>query len=66
VLIAHYGCAYYLRKHGRDADEVLAQQIEDLHDAARTLRTAYPSVEVETYLARAEGDQVSFTPSRTL
>lgn len=64
VLIAHYGCAYYLRKHGRDADGVLAQQIEDLHDGARTLRIAYPSVEIETYLARADGVRVSFTSSR--
>jgi hypothetical protein len=60
VLIAHYGCAYYLRHHPGDADSLLPTQIQDLRDAASTLRNRYTRIQVETYLARADGDQVSF------
>jgi Putative carbonic anhydrase len=60
VLIAHYGCAYYLRRHPGDADSLLPTQIQDLRDAASTLRNRYTRLQVETYLARADGDQVSF------
>ena len=37
VLIAHYGCAYYLTRYGGDADNVLPTQLLDLRDAATTL-----------------------------
>ena len=60
VLIAHYGCAYYLHRHGGDADTVLPTQIEDLHDATITLSNWYPSLQVERYLARAIGGRVQF------
>ncbi len=60
VLIAHYGCAHYLRHHAGDAESVLPIQIQDLHDAAGTLRNGFPSLQVETYLARAHQDRVQF------
>jgi carbonic anhydrase-like protein len=60
VLLAHYGCAYYLRRHVGDADSVLPTQIQDLRDAARTIRNWYTTLQVETYLARAEGGRVDF------
>jgi hypothetical protein len=60
VLIAHYGCAYYLRRHPGDADSLLPTQIQDLRDAANALRNRYTRLQVETYLARADGDRVSF------
>lgn len=60
VLIAHYGCAYYLQRHMGDPDSVLPIQIQDLHAAAGTLRTWYPSLQVEVYLARAAGGRVQF------
>jgi hypothetical protein len=60
VLIAHYGCAYYLHRHGGDAGTVLPIQIQDLHEAAGTLRNWYSSLRVETYLARAEDGRVQF------
>src|SRR5262249_17197285 len=53
VLIAHYGCAYYLSRHGGDAETVLPAQFKDLHDAAVTLSNWHPSLKVERYLARA-------------
>jgi hypothetical protein len=61
VLIAHYGCAYYLRRHVGDADSLLPAQIQDLRDAASALRNRYTRLQVETYLARADGGQVCFT-----
>lgn len=60
VLIAHYGCAYYLNRHPGDADSILPVQIQDLRDVATTLRSWHSSLQVETYLARPEGDQVQF------
>ncbi len=62
VLIAHYGCAYYLRRHIGDADSLLPTQIQDLKDAAQTLRNRYTRLQVETYLARAESGAVTFEP----
>jgi hypothetical protein len=60
VLIAHYGCAYYLHRHGGDAEAVLPIQIQDLHDAAGALRNWHPALRVETYLARAQEGRVQF------
>jgi hypothetical protein len=62
VLIAHYGCAYYLRRHVGDADSLLPTQIQDLQDAANTVRNRYTRLQVETYLARADRGVVSFEP----
>jgi hypothetical protein len=67
ILIAHYGCAYYLRRHHRggawvpgDADSVLPTQLLDLRDATQTLRNWHPSLQVESYLARAVEGRVQF------
>jgi hypothetical protein len=60
VLIGHYGCAYYLRRHFGDADSILPTQIQDLRDAANVVRNRYTALQVETYLARADGDRVHF------
>jgi len=60
ILIAHYGCAYYLHRHMGDPDTVLPIQIQDLHDAAATLRSWHSSLRVESYLARAQDGRVVF------
>jgi hypothetical protein len=60
VLIAHYGCAYYLHRHAGDADTVLPHQIEDLHEAALALSNWHPTLKVERYLARARQGHVQF------
>lgn len=60
VLIAHYGCAYYLHRCGGDAETVLPFQIQDLHDAAATLRGWHPTLRVETYFARVQDGRVLF------
>jgi hypothetical protein len=62
VLIAHYGCAYYTLRQAADAESVLSTQLQDLRDAARLLRLRYPDLQVECYLARAEGNSVAFLP----
>jgi len=60
VLIAHYGCAYYLHRHRADAESVLSTQIEDLRDAAITLSNWHPGLQVERYLARPIKGHVQF------
>lgn len=60
VLIAHYGCAYYARHYVGDADALLPTQLQDLRDAANTLKTWYPSLKVEAYVARAAQGRVHF------
>jgi hypothetical protein len=60
ILIAHHGCAYYLRRHVGDADSLLPTQLQDLRDAAATIRNWYTTLQVETYLARAADGEVSF------
>jgi hypothetical protein len=60
VLIGHYGCAYYLRRHIGDADSILPTQLQDLADAASTVRNWYTMLQVETFLARADAGQVHF------
>jgi hypothetical protein len=60
VLIAHYGCAYYLRRLAGDAESVLATQIQDLHDASETLKNWYRDLQIENYLARAMDGLVHF------
>jgi hypothetical protein len=61
VLIAHYGCAYYLHRYGGDADSVLPTQLLDLRDAASTLRAWYSSLQVEIYLAHPKEGHVEFS-----
>ena len=51
VLVTHYGCAQYAHRLRRPAPECLPVQIEDVRAAAATLRSWYPGVRVEGYLA---------------
>lgn len=60
VLIAHHGCAYYLRRLASDADSALTIQIQDLHEASEMLRNWHPSLQIETYLARVVNGRVQF------
>jgi len=60
ILIAHYGCAYYLHRHMRDAENALPIQLDDLHEATRTLHNWHPGLQIEVYLARAAEDRVQF------
>jgi hypothetical protein len=60
VLIAHYGCAYYLHRHTGDAESILPIQVEDLREASAALQSWYPSLKTECYLARANAGQVYF------
>ena len=60
VLIAHYGCAHYLHRFVGDAESILPTQIQDLHTGAQLLHHWYPSLRVETYLARAHDGRVQF------
>jgi hypothetical protein len=60
VLIAHYGCAFYTELLGRDADGCLPAQEADLRTAAGTLRAWFAGIQVESYVAMRDGEQVSF------
>jgi hypothetical protein len=60
VLIAHHGCAHYLRRSAGDAESALPIQIQDLRDAAAMLRGWHPSLRIETFLARVVDGRVQF------
>lgn len=60
VLIAHFGCAYYLHRHHGDAESLVPTQVADLREAAGAIANWYPNMKVELFLARAEDERVSF------
>ena len=60
VLIAHYGCAYYADLLGRESEECLSAQVEDLKAAAEALRAWFEGIGVESYLAMRRGGSLSF------
>jgi len=60
VLITHYACAYYGHRLQKSPQECLPVQTADVHTAANTLRSWYPSMRVETYLAMRSGNCLSF------
>ena len=63
VLFGHYGCAYYAHLLGRDAENCLPAQQEDLRAAARMLRAWFPNLKLDAFMAMRHGDQLSFEPS---
>jgi hypothetical protein len=60
VLVAHYGCAFYIERLKRDADTCLPIQLEDLKRARAAVKERFPRVTVETYLAMRKGPRMSF------
>jgi hypothetical protein len=60
VLITHYGCAFYAERLRRDADGCLPEQVRDTLRAADLLRSWYPDVRVDTFLAMRRGTCLSF------
>src|SRR5262245_8281142 len=60
VLITHYGCAYYGHRLQLSPQEGLAVQVEDVRTAAAMLRSWYPRMRVEAYLAMRTGNCLSF------
>jgi hypothetical protein len=60
VLITHYGCAWYGYRLGLPSEKCLPAQLGDLRAAAATLRTWYPELRVEGYLAMRKQEWLSF------
>jgi hypothetical protein len=60
VLITHYGCAWYGHRLQRPADQCLLAQAADVDAAATALRSWYPGLRVEAYLAMRQNQWVSF------
>jgi hypothetical protein len=60
VLVAHYGCAFYIERLKRDADACLPIQLEDLKRARAAVKQQFPRATVETYLAMRKGPRMSF------
>jgi carbonic anhydrase len=59
-LIAHQGCAFYVKKHGHlGAEELRRRQIEDLHRARERILKEWPH-EVLLVFASVEGGRVKF------
>jgi hypothetical protein len=60
VLISHFGCAYYMHRTGCDAHGCLERQIEDLEWAEELVRTRFPQVCVESFVAMRDGGRMTF------
>ncbi len=60
VLITHHACAWYSHRLRRSPRECLLTQTRDLQAAAATLRTWYPALRVEAYLAMRKHEWLSF------
>lgn len=60
VLVAHYGCAFYMEKLKKNADGCLPVQLEDLKRARLAVKERFPRLSVETYLAMRDGERLSF------
>ena len=60
LLIAHEGCAYYLRQLGEGNERMEACQCEDLARVAARIREFAPSVDVDVYFARTLGNRIAF------
>lgn len=60
VLITHYGCAWYGHWLRQPPAECLPVQTADVRAAAATLRSWYPGLRMEAYLAMCEHERLSF------
>ena len=60
VLMTHYGCAVYGHRLGRSPDHCLPTQIKDVRTAALTLRSWFPQLRVQSYLAMRRESCLSF------
>src|SRR5262249_16718293 len=60
VLIAHHGCAFYTDLLREEPDDCLLDQVDDLQSAAGALRSWFPDIGVESYLAMRRGPSRSF------
>jgi len=60
VLISHYGCAFYAKLFGQDADGCLPIQLQEMRDGIAILRRWFPELTVEAYLAMRRGNNLTF------
>ncbi len=63
VLVAHEGCAYYVRRLGLRLDQVESAQREDLRKAADAILKLAPGAMVMRYFARHAGGAIRFEPA---
>lgn len=60
VLITHFGCAWYGQRLQRPPGECLPTQSKDLQAAAATLRSWFPGLRVDAFLAMRRHERMSF------
>jgi hypothetical protein len=60
VLVAHYGCAFYVERYKKPADDVLPIQLADLQRARNAVRERFPRLTVETYMAMRHDERLCF------
>lgn len=60
VLITHWACAWYGERWQQPPLDCLPAQNQDIHQAAATLRSWYPGLQVEAYLAMRNEQWFSF------
>ena len=60
VLIAHEGCAYYLRRLSIAAENAETEMRDDLHRATTAVNRLIPRATVLRYLVHRSGPEISF------
>jgi hypothetical protein len=60
VLIAHGGCAYYLKRLSIPPERTDAEQREDLQKASVTVQRLVPAAHVMRYIAHVAGAELRF------
>ncbi len=60
VLITHWACAWYGERLQQSPLDCLPAQNQDIHQAVATLRSWYPGLQVEAYLAMRNEQWLSF------
>lgn len=60
VLITHYGCAHYTQRLRQEPPACLPVQIDEVRRAAAVLRSWYPEMRVEAYLAMRNLNWLTF------
>lgn len=60
VLVGHYGCAFYMERYRKTADEILPIQLADLQRARKIVHERFPRLTVETYMAMRDDSEMCF------
>jgi len=65
LLVAHEGCAFYSDRLGVPNEHMEARQRADLAQAAASIQTIAPQLQIDSYFARISGNRIVFEQEET-